>query len=128
MGDAPPVIVPTAVFEPFDFGDEPFGDHDAIASVLDDPGRMLGVERDATQVGGLQGEHGRVVRDEHRPASLRRKESRGDTVFPLVLRRSRQALDAHVAPGSKRGLKPCVYRTRSSSPQRAGMPDTRARL
>ena len=47
MGDAPPVIVPTAVFEPFDFGDEPFGDHDAIASVLDDPGRMLGVERDA---------------------------------------------------------------------------------
>jgi hypothetical protein len=47
MDDAPPVTVPTAVREPFDFGDEPFGDHDAIASVLDDAGRMLGVERDA---------------------------------------------------------------------------------
>ena len=47
MGDAPPVTVPTAVREPFDFGDEPFGDHDAIASVLDDAGRMLGVERNA---------------------------------------------------------------------------------
>ena len=47
MGDAPPVTVPTAVREPFDFGDEPFGDHDAIASVLDDAGRILGVERDA---------------------------------------------------------------------------------
>ena len=47
MGDAPPVTVPTAVRDPFDFGDEPFGDHDAIASVLDDAGRMLGVERDA---------------------------------------------------------------------------------
>jgi len=47
MGDAPPVTVPTAVRDPFDFGDEPFGDHDAIASVLDDAGRILGVERDA---------------------------------------------------------------------------------
>ena len=47
MDDPPPVTVPTAVREPFDFGDEPFGDHDAIASVLDDAGRVLGVERNA---------------------------------------------------------------------------------
>ena len=32
MGDAPPVTVPTAVREPFDFGDEPFGDHGAVVA------------------------------------------------------------------------------------------------
>ena len=57
MGDAEPprsyvteVVVPTSVPEPFDFGDDAFsfgaGD-DGIARVLDDPGYLLGVERNA---------------------------------------------------------------------------------
>ena len=51
MAEPTPVTVPTTVPEPFDdFGDEPFGDFpEQIASVLDDAGRILGVEREASK-------------------------------------------------------------------------------